>query len=286
MVAVLVGGGGVFMWQRRQKAVRDEALAVPVAMKEPELIPPAEFRHPYTDASWLFRTYFTIKRILYLSWVFTPCILGALKMGLRKGDPEVRRQFLELLVDSIERGGCTTIKYGQWCSMRPDLFPEDVCNALAKLRDSAPVHDFVHTQRQLREAFGQDIDEIFESFAQAPTASGSIAQVYRGRLHAKFAFGENGVVDVAVKVRHPNVVDETYVDMSALLASLGVVRLLSGINLQLPFSRDEFYSVLSKQMDFTWEAYNLLVFAKNFREEVTKAAYTGTHQPFLDSLLN
>ena len=111
--------------------------------------------------------------------------------------------------------------------MRPDLFPADICDGLATLRDTAPVHDFHHTRELVKDAFGKDIEELFEHFDESPAASGSIAQVHHGILKSEYAL-PGGVVDVAVKVRHPNVVDETYIDMKALLASLGVVRWLSG----------------------------------------------------------
>ena len=65
------------------------------------------------------------------------------------------------------------------------------------------------------------IPEIFSSFDETPIASGSIAQVYRA------VYNENGVpLEVVVKVRHPNVVDNMEIDLRILRAVGNLVRLL------------------------------------------------------------
>jgi predicted unusual protein kinase regulating ubiquinone biosynthesis (AarF/ABC1/UbiB family) len=51
---------------------------------------------------------------------------------------------------------------------------------------------------QVKKEFGVSVYEMFDDFDETPIASGSIAQVYKARLEGK---------DVAVKVRHPNVVE-------------------------------------------------------------------------------
>ena len=46
----------------------------------------------------------------------------------------------------------------------------------------APSHSFEETCDVIREAFGQEIDEIFDRFYIEPTASGSIAQVHKAQI--------------------------------------------------------------------------------------------------------
>ena len=36
-----------------------------------------------------------------------------------------------MVVEALNKGGCTLIKFGQWMSMRPDMFPQDLVTALA-----------------------------------------------------------------------------------------------------------------------------------------------------------
>jgi hypothetical protein len=44
------------------------------------------------------------------------------------------------------------MKLGQWLSMRPDLFPPDVIEALSRLRNDAPSHTYEHTRATIRQA--------------------------------------------------------------------------------------------------------------------------------------
>merc|ERR1712048_25149 len=83
-------------------------------------------------------------------------------------------------------------------SMRPDMLPGDVVEALKSLCDASPEHQFNHTRRMFLEAFNRDIEDVFETFEESPVASGSVAQVHRARLKTEYALPD-GAVDVAVK---------------------------------------------------------------------------------------
>ena len=71
------------------------------------------------------------------------------------------------------------IKWAQWASTRPDVFPEDLCNVLASLQSGAPEHSFAFTSKQIEIELGAPVNKIFEYFSLKPIASGSIAQVYK-----------------------------------------------------------------------------------------------------------
>lgn len=88
--------------------------------------------------------------------------------------------------------------------MRPDMFPRDLCEMCANLRQNAPTHEFHLTRDQIRESFGMEVEEIFEKMDRMPVASGCVGQVYRARLKPEYALA-SGDRDVAVKVRHPAV---------------------------------------------------------------------------------
>lgn len=74
------------------------------------------------------------------------------------------------------------IKWAQWASTRPDIFPEELCNVLSSLQSGAPEHSFAFTNRQINAELGAPINQIFEKFSKKPIASGSIAQVYKVRI--------------------------------------------------------------------------------------------------------
>jgi predicted unusual protein kinase regulating ubiquinone biosynthesis (AarF/ABC1/UbiB family) len=113
----------------------------------------------------------------------------------------------------IESGPCY-IKLGQWLVQRPDLIPQPFLDELKCLQRSAPSHSYEETARVIADEFnGQSIADVFEVFDINCLASGSIAQVHRAVYK-----GER----VAVKVRHPNVLERVHQDLE-LLSS--VVRL-------------------------------------------------------------
>lgn len=223
------------------------------------------FVHPYDGNPWWKRWTFRIKRTFTLVYIWTPFVLASLVMLIKKDDKNWREYWIQLMLSSMERAGCVFQKFGQWLSMRPDLFSSDIIEALGHLRDQSPTHNIEHTSEEIKKSFGADIDEIFESFDEVPIASGTIAQVHRAQLRSKNENGDISLKDVAVKVRHPNVIDDTYMDMEVVSNVMDLM--CSILYIYLPWEREEFYRHLQTQLDLEWEAYNLEVFAKNFQNE-------------------
>ena len=50
--------------------------------------------------------------------------------------------------------------------------------ALAELHDRAPVHSWKASKSEIEKAFGQPVEELFDSIEHKALASGSIAQVW------------------------------------------------------------------------------------------------------------
>ena len=109
-------------------------------------------------------------------------------------------------------------------------------------------------------------------------------QVYHGQLRPEHAL-HDGSTNVAIKVRHPTVLDETYVDLKIIF---GVVPILNVIfskttkrkigtgddaeersgEIAVPFSTDSLFSTIQKQLDFKYEAFNIMEFHRNFYREI------------------
>ena len=143
----------------------------------------------------------------------------------------------------------------------PDILSSDVIDVLPELRDNTDPHDMEHNREQFRLSFGCELEEIFEWFDR------SLLQVHRRagapcQAEAKVCDG-GGTVDVAVKVRHPRVLDETWIDTWMIFFFMEN----SGGLLTMPFSQNDFTLMLQKQFDFEWEAYNMSKFAENFATE-------------------
>lgn len=259
--------GGVYYYAGKQKHIADSEVVLsvgdPVAMLDVQ-----NFVHPYDNSWWCWKVYFRTKRFLYLVAVFLPCLTVA-SIGELTGNQKARAFGLELLVGAFESAGCGLQKFGQWLSMRPDMIPADVVAALCSLRQDTPVHSIEHTRKMLKESFGLEITEMFEFFDVKPIASGTIAQVHRARLREEYALKanirqSNGelVQDIAVKVRHPNVLAETWCDVDLVFRFIHLTDILT-----IPFNKAEFMQTLQSQIDLKQEAQNLLQFRENFKRE-------------------
>ncbi len=139
----------------------------------------------------------------FLALLFTPAVTTAPLAAWAGG--ATRQAWLQLVCWTLERAGPAFIKWGQWSSTRPDLFPPDLCQAMERLQTAAPAHDAAHTRRAVLRALGRPPEALFESFEDQPVASGSIAQIHRATLSEEGAAATGGRykrgATVAVKVR-------------------------------------------------------------------------------------
>lgn len=227
--------------------------------------PALEFSHPYDKKPFLWRLWFTTKRLGYLIVLWIPCGTVAFAAWLT-GDGYIRAKWLRLMVQTIEWAGCSFQKFGQWLSMRPDLLPPDVIDALSELRDNTAEHNMEHNRAMFRTSFGAELDIFFSYFDPKAIASASVGQVHRAVLRPEYAM-EDGSLEVAVKIRHPRVLDETWIDTTLIFAFMDN----SGGLLTMPFSQHDFTLMLQKQFDFEWEAYNMSKFSENFYKETSSS---------------
>lgn len=236
----------------------------PPVPEDPEPDPPPEiFIHPYTFKPWWWRFLFTCQRAVYLFFVFLPVGYRLVMSWMFPRSDEVRAKLIESFLRAMERGGCCFMKLGQWMSMRPDLFASDIIDAMARLRDGVPPHSMEHNRKEIRDSFGRELEEIFSRFEETPSASGTVAQVHRAVLRDQTIAHTH---EVAVKVRHPNAIAETYVDLDLIFK---FVSIFLPTTYALPCSQDELAHIIQQQLDFRWEAYNLSLFARNFHAELS-----------------
>ncbi|CAJ1379197.1 unnamed protein product [Effrenium voratum] len=184
-----------------------------------------------------------------------------------KESPSWREIWLHQMLECTQRAGAAFQKFGQWLSMRPDMFPPDVILALSKLRADAPAHPGAVSRQKLKQHLGKDVDELFDEFQEEPVASGSVGQVHRARLRAEHALdGPGGQLrEVAVKIQHPGVIDSAFMDLNIVWQIVAFSEKF--LHMTMPFDRSDFDAVIQAQMDFTREAFNLQRFAKNFKGE-------------------
>jgi len=208
-------------------------------------------------------------RFLTLSVYFTPLLLlsvPCMVFGVH------RALWVRMLRLTLSVSGPAFIKWGQWAATRHDMFPIDVCLELQTLHADAPSHSLKHTDREIEESFGFRREDLFDRFEEVPVASGSIGQIYRCELSgvgSRLTGTAAGTV-VAVKVRHPGVIEVIQRDFELITAIVdGLERVFRGVDglRLLKESLSQFSLPLREQVDLSREGKYLGMFAENFRGE-------------------
>lgn len=188
------------------------------------------------------------------------------RSGLRKKDeskPElteterastVARRF-RLLLSEL---GPTFIKLGQVLSTRADLLPREFIDELSMLQDNVPPVPFEQVRRQIREAFGKEIEEVFAEFSPDSVAAASMAQAHR----AKTKEGE----EVIVKVQRPGIGEQLRADLSVLhYIARALEAVIEEVGVYTPTGIvEEFDRAVHEELDFLNEAGNIRAFYRNY----------------------
>jgi len=152
--------------------------------------------------------------------------------------------------------GPTFIKFGQILSMRPDLVPTLLVLELKKLQDQVPPAPQTAVQTLLEKALGRPLEAVFSEFNWTPLGSASLAQVHKARL-----VKEDKIV--AVKIQRPNIRPLIRADLNILAYISGRLNELRTYQLyDLPGLVEELRFSLDRELDFTHEARNMIIFRK------------------------
>ncbi len=174
---------------------------------------------------------------------------------------EERYTIAERIRMSFEELGPTFVKLGQVLASRPDLVPEDFVTEFSKLHDRVSPLSFDVIESVLKEEFGAQLYEHFQSFDPTPLGSASIAQVHKAVL-------KDGT-HVVVKVQRPGIIQTINEDLSVLyfLAEL-LEKYVEETQTFSPVAIvDEYFKTLDLETNFVVEANNIRRFAQNFKDE-------------------
>lgn len=168
-------------------------------------------------------------------------------------DPVKFREILEDL-------GPTYVKIGQIMATRQDIFSRRYCRELEKLRSDVKPMSFDTVRAVLTEAYGPDLNQVFERIDETPLGSASIAQVHKAWL-------KDGTM-VVIKVQRPGIYQEMEEDIRLLRKASGILKLsdvfssVVDVNVVL----DEFWASAQQEMDFTNEARNAIRFRNEYQD--------------------
>ncbi|SOV01379.1 related to aminoglycoside acetyltransferase regulator from P. stuartii [Ustilago sp. UG-2017a] len=257
----------------------------------------------------------TARRFLYLFCLFMPVILTSpmLLVGSRREKGRMRGRkvrkdqdgdrwgaiwWYSFLVKQMERAGPTFIKLAQWAGSRQDLFPDGLCQRLARLHSNGKPHSFRYTKRVIERIFQRPFHEIFEEFGHEPMGIGAVAQVYKATLKhdllppgyrrqkkqaartetkqklsktLALAYEEEAAPpkiptnSVAIKILHPRVEKTIGRDIKIMRFFANVINAIPGAEwLSFPEEVDVFSEMMFSQLDLRNEANNLNRFEENF----------------------
>ncbi|EST12158.1 ABC1 kinase family protein [Sporolactobacillus laevolacticus] len=148
----------------------------------------------------------------------------------------------------LEELGPTFIKLGQLLSLRTDILPEQIAEAMRELQDHVTPIDPQTVKKRISEEFGKPVEELFSRFDENCLAAASIAQAH----YAVLKTGE----EVAVKIRRPDIetVIENDIEILWDLASLVEKRYEWARTYQISDIVEEFSLAIRSEMDYIMEA--------------------------------
>lgn len=178
----------------------------------------------------------------------------------RRQLPYTRPEHIRMALEEL---GATFVKIGQIVSTRPDLFPPEYINELAKLQDAATPAPWAAVETQLVAELGRPLTSVFASFEREPLAAASIGQAYAATLL-------DGS-EVVVKVRRPGVGKQVEEDLEILqsLAANANDRWEQAAQYDPVGLAAEFARTLRAELDYVRERRNAERFARNFADDPT-----------------
>ncbi|CAN5648977.1 AarF/UbiB family protein [soil metagenome] len=176
----------------------------------------------------------------------------------RQGGVASRTDLAHRLRVGAERLGPTYIKLGQIISSGQGLFPPELVDEFALLRDRVPAERFAVIRAVVEAELGRPIEEVFSHFERTPIAAASIAQAHAATLRT----GE----EVVVKVQRPTVGERVHADLKVMawIAPFLVGRIPVAALANPPALVDLFAETITEELDFRLEADNMIEVARSY----------------------
>jgi ubiquinone biosynthesis protein len=198
----------------------------------------------------------TVRVLILILMILVPAAAAGLVLAATKGRDQGARYTYRRMTVLLMRLGPTFIKAGQVIGTRRDVLPPLLCDELSTLQDSVPPLTARQAQQALDAAYGCVANGRFEHVEYLAVASGSVACVYRARLHS----GD----EVALKLRRPGIERTMVLDLSLMRAGAGLVARLPVLR-GVPVTPvvEQVCAAVFGQLDFEREADSLQLLREN-----------------------
>ncbi len=183
------------------------------------------------------------------------------KHRIKEEVPLNKVNLAERIRKTFEELGPTFIKLGQMLSTRPDIIPITLCAEFKKLQDKVKPLPFSEIEVVLKEAYGDNYREKFESIDEIALASASLAQVHRAKL-------KGSLEEVVLKIQKPGL--ETVIEGDIQIMR-DFATLMKKYELGVEFLDpeqliEEFKKNIYEEINFILEARNTERIGENFKE--------------------
>lgn len=164
------------------------------------------------------------------------------------------------LVKDLESLGPFYIKLGQVLSSEVDLLPAEYDEALHKLQDNAEPMPYEDVESIIIAELGKTPEQLFKSFHREPLSAASLGQVHEAILPS----GKK----VAVKVQRKDIQKTILEQLEAFKQICTFLENNSewGKKYQILQKFGTLETILLKELDYTKEANNLKILARNLQE--------------------
>ncbi len=162
-------------------------------------------------------------------------------------------------IAKIAELGPTFVKLAQVFAARADLIPEPYLSALGTLTDQVPPVSWEAIDAELRAAYHDAPDKVFDRIDRTPIAAASLGQVHRAQWRGR---------DVAVKVLRPGVEHTVARDLVSARAITAWAARRWPVPHVIGFQSlvEEFAARIGEEMDFRLEAEYATEVRANFRD--------------------
>ncbi|KAM9958376.1 hypothetical protein ACTFIW_001238 [Dictyostelium discoideum] len=179
-------------------------------------------------------------------------------MGLNRGDEGFAENIqiahklaAKAMVDLCYQNKGIFIKVAQIIASLDHILPQEYIKSLSIFQDHAPFVTFEEVEKLFKIETGKHPDDMFIDFERLPINSASLAQVHKAKLKLE----NDEIIEVAVKVQYPGLMNKFQKDMDSLDNVLTYITLFFP-SFQFSWILGEASSCLLQELDFVNEAKN------------------------------